>query len=84
MLEACAAKDYEYFALTDHSKALAMTGGMDAEKLARQWGEIDEVVARHDEIRFLRGLTTLAAIEALENAITQLHVLVLAEGQPRE
>jgi len=29
---------------------------MDAEKLARQWEEIDEVVARHDEIRFLRSM----------------------------
>ena len=56
MLEACAAKDYEYFALTDHSKALAMTGGMDAEKLARQWEEIDELVETHDEIRFLRSM----------------------------
>ena len=56
MLEACAAKDYEYFALTDHSKALAMTGGMDAEKLARQWEEIDEIVETHDEIRFLRSM----------------------------
>lgn len=56
MLQACAAKGYEYFALTDHSKALAMTGGMDAEKLARQWEEIDEVVEKHDEIRFLRSM----------------------------
>ncbi|MCL7965584.1 MAG: DNA polymerase/3'-5' exonuclease PolX [marine benthic group bacterium] len=56
MLEACAAKDYEYFALTDHSKALAMTGGMDDEKLARQWEEIDEIVETHDEIRFLRSM----------------------------
>ena len=56
MLKACAARGYEYFALTDHSKALAMTGGRDAEKLARQWEEIDEVVARHDEIRFLRSI----------------------------
>jgi DNA polymerase (family 10) len=56
MLEACAAKGYEYFALTDHSKALAMTGGMDAEKLARQWEEIDEVVEKHEEIRFLRSM----------------------------
>jgi len=56
MLEACASKGYEYFALTDHSKALAMTGGMDGEKLARQWEEIDQVVAKHDEIRFLRSM----------------------------
>lgn len=56
MLEACAAKGYDYFALTDHSQALAMTGGMDAEKLARQLAEIDEIAGRHPEIRFLRSM----------------------------
>jgi DNA polymerase (family 10) len=56
MLEACAARGYEYFALTDHSQALAMTGGLDAEKLARQLDEIDEIAARHPEIRFLRSI----------------------------
>ena len=56
MLEACAARGYEYFALTDHSQALAMTGGMDAEKLTRQLTEIDEIAARHPEIRFLRSM----------------------------
>ncbi len=56
MLEACAARGYEYFALTDHSKALAMTGGMDAAKLRRQWKEIDEVQARHPEIRLLKSM----------------------------
>jgi DNA polymerase (family 10) len=56
MLEACAARGYEYFALTDHSQALAMTGGLDAEKLARQLEEIDEIAARHPEIRFLRSI----------------------------
>lgn len=56
MLEACAARGYEYFALTDHSQALAMTGGLDAAKLARQLDEIDEIASRHPEIRFLRSL----------------------------
>ena len=56
MLEACAARGYEYFAITDHSKSLAMTGGMDAQKLRAQWNEIAEVAARHDEIRLLRGM----------------------------
>lgn len=56
MLEACAARGYEYFALTDHSQALAMTGGLDAEKLARQLEEIDEIASRHPEIRFLRSI----------------------------
>jgi DNA polymerase (family 10) len=56
MLEGCVARGYEYFALTDHSKALAMTGGMDAEKLKQQFVEIDRVRERHPEIRFLRSM----------------------------
>jgi DNA polymerase (family 10) len=56
MLEACVARGYEYFAIADHSKALAMTGGMDGEKLQRQWIEIEEVVSRHPEIRLLRSM----------------------------
>jgi len=56
MLEACAAQGYEYFAITDHSQALAMTGGLDEEKLRRQWEEMEEVAGRHDEIRLLRSL----------------------------
>lgn len=56
MLAACAARGYEYFAITDHSKALAMTGGLDATKLREQWQEIGEVASRHDEIQILRGM----------------------------
>ena len=56
MLEGCVARGYEYFALTDHSKALAMTRGMDAEKLKQQFVEIDKVRERHPEIRFLRSM----------------------------
>lgn len=56
MLEACVARGYEYFAITDHSKALAMTGGLDAKKLRAQWDEVAEVTARHSDIRLLRGM----------------------------
>lgn len=55
MLEGCVAKGYEYFAMTDHSKALAMTGGLDAHRIRQQWVEIEEVQARHPEIRILCG-----------------------------
>jgi DNA polymerase (family 10) len=55
MMAACKAKGYEYFALTDHSKALAMTGGLDAKRLKEQWKEIEEVEARHPDIRLLRS-----------------------------
>jgi DNA polymerase (family 10) len=56
MLEACAARGYEYFALTDHSKALAMTGGLDARRLRQQWKEIDPIQERHPEIRLLKSM----------------------------
>ena len=56
MLEACARRGYEYFAITDHSKALAMIGGLDAVKLRDQWLEIDEIASRHGEIRILRSM----------------------------
>ncbi|MDP2480558.1 MAG: DNA polymerase/3'-5' exonuclease PolX [Candidatus Palauibacterales bacterium] len=56
MLEGCAERGYEYFALTDHSQSLAMTGGMDEKKLRRQWKEMDEVVAKHDEIHLFRSM----------------------------
>jgi DNA polymerase (family 10) len=56
MLEACESRGYEYFAITDHSKALAMTGGLDAGKLRLQWEEIRDIASRHSEIRILRGM----------------------------
>lgn len=56
MVEACAARGYEYMVISDHSKSLAMTGGLDAYRLRQQWLEIDEVRARHPEIRVLRSM----------------------------
>ncbi|MDX1578301.1 MAG: helix-hairpin-helix domain-containing protein, partial [Gemmatimonadota bacterium] len=56
MLMACAERGYEYFALTDHSKALAMIEGLDEEKLRRQLVEIEEIQERHPEIRLFRSL----------------------------
>lgn len=56
MVEACIEQGYEYAAITDHSKALAMTGGLDAEKLRRQWDAIEEVQARYPDFRILRGM----------------------------
>jgi len=56
MVEACAARGYEYMVISDHSKSLAMTGGLDAYRLRQQWLEIDEVRARHPGIRVLRAM----------------------------
>ncbi len=56
MMEGCQKRGYRYMALTDHSKALRMTGGLDAEKLGRQWNELDEVTSGRGGIALLRGL----------------------------
>ncbi|HKI01684.1 MAG TPA: DNA polymerase/3'-5' exonuclease PolX [Thermoanaerobaculia bacterium] len=56
MVEACAARGYEYMVISDHSKSLAMTGGLDAYRLRLQWLEIDAIRARHPEIRVLKAM----------------------------
>jgi DNA polymerase (family 10) len=56
MVAACVARGYEYMVVSDHSKSLAMTGGLDAYRLREQWKEIDEVRALHPEIRILRAM----------------------------
>jgi DNA polymerase (family 10) len=75
MLAACAARGYEYFAITDHSKALAMTGGLDAAKLRQQWLEVDEICSRHPEIRLLRGME----VDILADGTLDLEDEMLAE-----
>lgn len=37
------AMGFSYIAITDHTKRLAMTGGLDAKKIQRQWKEIDRL-----------------------------------------
>ena len=58
MLAACAERGYEYAAITDHSQALRMTGGLDAAKLARQWEALDALASTRGDAAptLLRGL----------------------------
>lgn len=82
MLTACAERGYEYAALTDHSKALAMTGGLDAAKLRDQWREIDEVRARHPEIRLLRSqevdILADGTLDTDDETLEHLDIVVIA------
>ena len=56
MVEAARARGYAYLAISDHSQSLAMAGGLDAERVRRQWEEIDAVErARVDDIVVLKG-----------------------------
>ncbi len=47
---------YEYVAITDHSKALAMTGGLDEKALAKHFKEIDKANGQISGLRILKGV----------------------------
>jgi DNA polymerase (family X) len=53
---ACRAAGYEWVGVTDHSKSSAYAGGLGTEDVARQHTEIDQVNARVDGIRVLKGV----------------------------
>ncbi len=86
MVEGCVALGYEYLAITDHSKALAMIEGLDEKALRRQLDEIGEITGRHPEIRLLRsmevdiladGTLDLAdeMLDALDLVVVSIHSL---------
>ena len=56
MAAAMSARGYAYFAVCDHSKALAMTNGLDAFRVREQAHEIAEVQADFPNLRILRGI----------------------------
>jgi DNA polymerase (family X) len=53
---ACKAVGYQWIGITDHSQAAAYAGGLKPDDLLRQADEIDEVNARLDGIRVLKGV----------------------------
>ena len=56
MIEAAIAHGHEYIAITEHSKALAMANGFDAERVRKSVTEIAEARKRHPQIPILHGL----------------------------
>ena len=56
MALACRSAGYKYVGITDHSQAAAYAGGLKPDDLRRQADEIDEVNARIEGIRVLKGV----------------------------
>ncbi|RPI25775.1 MAG: DNA polymerase/3'-5' exonuclease PolX [Acidobacteria bacterium] len=56
MTQAALARGYEYVAITDHSKALSMVGGLDEEAVLRHCREIDLLNERTRHVRILKGM----------------------------
>jgi len=76
MAMAARRRGLKYIAVTDHSKRVAMAGGLDAERLRSQWREIDQLNRR------LKGITVLKGVEVdiLERGGLDLPDDVLAGG----
>ncbi len=55
MAEAAKKQGLEYILITDHTKSLAMTGGLDEKKLLKQMAEIDKVQKQVSGIKILKG-----------------------------
>ena len=56
MAAAMQARGHDYFAVTDHSKALAMAGGLNAARLREQAQEIEAARAQFPDLLILRGV----------------------------
>jgi DNA polymerase (family 10) len=76
MVEAAKSRGLNYIAITDHSKRVAMAGGLDADQLRAHWRNIKEVRES------VSGIDVLCGIECdiLEDATLDLPDDVLAEA----
>ena len=56
MVRAAKVRGYEYVAITDHSPAVAVAGGLKPKDLTKQWKEIDRVARKVEGITVLKGM----------------------------
>ncbi|MGZ5871436.1 MAG: DNA polymerase/3'-5' exonuclease PolX [Bradyrhizobium sp.] len=75
MARAAQARGYEYIALTDHSRRVAMTHGLDPARLARQVREIDRLNDKFKDFTILKGIE----VDILKDGSLDLPDLSLAK-----
>ena len=82
MARACADLGYEYFAITDHSQAMAMLQGLDPKRAREQWKEIDMVRERVPEIEILRSaevdILKDGALDLPDDILEELDIVVIS------
>ncbi|QEG41095.1 DNA polymerase/3'-5' exonuclease PolX [Roseimaritima ulvae] len=77
MADAAIERGLKYIAITDHSKRVAMAGGLDAERLREQWAMIDEIRPEYEgRLEILKGIEC----DILEDGSMDLDDEVLSEG----
>lgn len=55
MAEAYREKGFEYMAMTDHSPIVGVAGGMDKNRIKKQWIEIDKINKKFKDFRIFKG-----------------------------
>ncbi len=76
MAEAAAELGYEYICISDHTKSLAMTNGMDEKRMLEQMDEIDRVQEElGSKIKILKG----AEVNIMKNGSLDIEDEVLAK-----
>lgn len=75
MARAAQLMGYEYLAITDHSPRVAVTGGLDAKRLARQIEQIDRLNEKLDDIVLLKSIE----VDILEDGSLDLPDEILQE-----
>jgi DNA polymerase (family X) len=75
MAEAAKKAGLEYILITDHTRSLAMTGGLDEKKLLKQMTEIDKVQKQASGIKILKG----SEVNILKNGKMDISDEVLAK-----
>lgn len=82
MAEAARARGYEYMALTDHSRRVAMTHGLDPARLARQIHEIDRLNDKLKNFTILKGIEVDilkdGSLDLPDSSLAKLDVVVAA------
>ncbi len=82
MAQAAASRDYEYIAITDHSRRLSVAHGLDADRLARQIDEIDRLNDRSHGLTLLKGVEVDiledGALDLPDSILSRLDLVVAA------
>jgi DNA polymerase (family 10) len=82
MAEAAQARGYQYMALTDHSRRVAMTHGLDPARLARQIHEIDRLNEKFRDFTILRGIEVDilkdGSLDLPDSSLAKLDIVVAA------
>src|ERR1700733_8585373 len=80
MAEAAAALGYEYIAITDHSKALAMSNGLDEKRVVAFARQVEELNREGLPLHVFSGLECDilrdGAMDIAEDALAELDVVV--------